>query len=204
MRAPLFPLPTTVLFPGARMPLHIFEPRYRRMLADALATDRRIAMGLAVDGGIRPLCGVGRIVRHEPFADGTSDIVLEGECRARILAVAKQEGGYLMADLDRLEETADPAGARGLAEPLRAVLEASFRAVHGEKGEPLLAGLLAGEEGAGRLADLAAELLLEHPMQRQRVLEALDPLERLRAAALPLGIRLAPPPPLPPSGPALN
>ena len=192
MRAPLFPLPTTVLFPGARMPLHIFEPRYRRMLADAIAGDGRIAMGLAVDGGIRPLCGLGRIVRHEPFEDGTSDIVLLGESRARILGTAPQ-GPYLMADLELLEEPSDPAGGSRLLEPLRALLESSLRTVHGKRGSELLESLLSGRPGVGGLADLAAELLLIQPIQRQQVLEALDPLERLRAVAGLLGVSPAPP-----------
>lgn len=193
MKAPLFPLPTTVLFPRMRMPLHIFEPRYRRMLADALAGDRRIAMGLSVgDGQVRPVCGVGRIIQHEPFADGTADIVLEGECRARILGVAP-EGPYLVADLEPLKEPGDPSGVAWLTEPLRATLEASLLSVHGEKGRPLLASLLAERPGAGGLADLAAELLLPHPLQRQKVLEALDPLARLRAAAGLLGVPLASP-----------
>ncbi len=200
MKVPLFPLPTTVLFPRARMPLHIFEPRYRRMLADALAADRRIAMGLAVGKDeIRPVCGVGRVVRHEAFADGTSDIVLEGECRARILGMALQ-GPYLTAELEHLEEAeaADLPPARRLAAALRSRLAVSLRAVHGQKGEALMGALLAERPGAGGLADLAAELLLAHPLQRQRVLEALDPLERLRAAAGLLGI------PLVSSGPSLN
>ena len=192
MQVPLFPLPTTVLFPRARMPLHIFEPRYRRMLADALASDRRIAMGLAVDGGIRPFCGVGRIVRHEPFGDGTSDILLEGECRARILEVAPR-GPYLVADLESLAEPPDPPGRSRLLEPLRARLEAALRGVHGEKGQALLETLLSERKGAGGLADLAAELLLPEPLQRQRVLEALDPSARLRAAAGLLGISPASP-----------
>ena len=47
---PLFPLPSVVLFPGVFLPLHIFEPRYRAMVADALATDRLIGMTLLRDG----------------------------------------------------------------------------------------------------------------------------------------------------------
>ncbi len=47
---PLFPLPSVVLFPGVFLPLHIFEPRYRDLVADALATDRLIGMVLLRDG----------------------------------------------------------------------------------------------------------------------------------------------------------
>ena len=47
---PIFPLPNVVLFPSVFLPLHIFEPRYRRMLADALSGDRIIGMVLLKDG----------------------------------------------------------------------------------------------------------------------------------------------------------
>ena len=47
---PIFPLPGVVLFPGVFLPLHIFEPRYREMVADALSTDRMIGMALLRDG----------------------------------------------------------------------------------------------------------------------------------------------------------
>ena len=47
---PLFPLPNVVLFPGGLLPLHIFEPRYRAMAADAIASDRRIGMVLLQPG----------------------------------------------------------------------------------------------------------------------------------------------------------
>ena len=49
-RIPLFPLPGVVLLPGALLPLHIFEPRYRAMVADALAGDRRIGMAMIRPG----------------------------------------------------------------------------------------------------------------------------------------------------------
>ena len=194
MKIPLFPLQTAVLFPRARMPLHIFEPRYRHMLADAIAADNRIAMGLAVGPDeIRLFCGVGRIVGHETFADGTSDIVLLGETRARILGLSP-EGPYLVADLEPFEEPSEPRGAERLATQLRTRLEAALRTVHGEKTGRLMETLLAERPGAGGLADLAAELLLANPLQRQRVLEALDPLDRLRALAGFLGIPPAPSP----------
>ena len=44
MRLSIFPLTGAVLFPGLQLPLHMFEPRYRALVSDALARDRRIAM----------------------------------------------------------------------------------------------------------------------------------------------------------------
>ena len=63
---PIFPLPSVVLFPGVFLPLHIFEPRYREMVSDALATDRMIGMTLLRPGwevdydGCPPVFGVDR------------------------------------------------------------------------------------------------------------------------------------------------
>jgi Lon protease-like protein len=92
-RIPLFPLPEVVLFPGTLLPLHIFEPRYRAMVADALEGDRTIGMAMMKPGWERagatpPIFGVGgagRIVEFEALPDGRSNIVLEGEFRYRIL-----------------------------------------------------------------------------------------------------------------------
>ena len=71
-RAPLFPLPTLVLFPHAAVPLHIFEPRYREMTADALAGERLLAVGLQPPstGVLAPIVGLGRIIAHERLDDG--------------------------------------------------------------------------------------------------------------------------------------
>jgi Lon protease-like protein len=84
-----FPLPGAMLYPGLQLPLHIFEPRYRAMVSDALVRDRRIGMiqpQRPEDGG--PLFAVGclgRIADVEALEDGRFNIVLEGESRFRII-----------------------------------------------------------------------------------------------------------------------
>ncbi|MDQ2870160.1 MAG: LON peptidase substrate-binding domain-containing protein [Acidobacteriota bacterium] len=90
---PLFPLPGVVLFPGTLLPLHIFEPRYREMVADALAGDRIIGMvklkaGLEEDEGdspIHPIGGAGEIIELEELEDGRYNILLEGRFRFQVL-----------------------------------------------------------------------------------------------------------------------
>jgi uncharacterized protein len=91
---PIFPLPSVVLFPGVFLPLHIFEPRYRDMVADALSTDRLIGMALLRAGweadydGRPPVFGVGctAVVTHcERLPDGRFNIILRGLDRFRIL-----------------------------------------------------------------------------------------------------------------------
>ncbi|HEY8492570.1 MAG TPA: LON peptidase substrate-binding domain-containing protein, partial [Myxococcota bacterium] len=91
---PLFPLPNVVLFPGARVPLHVFEPRYRQMTAHALAGERRIGIvairpeHLSEIMGDPPLFSVGCAGLVEQATrrdDGRYDIILRGTERFRIL-----------------------------------------------------------------------------------------------------------------------
>ena len=92
-RIPLFPLPGVVLLPGTTLPLHIFEPRYRAMVADALAGDRTIGMAMlkpgwessAEDPSIYSVGGAGEIVDSEKLDDGRYNIILEGRFRYRVV-----------------------------------------------------------------------------------------------------------------------
>src|SRR3954453_8232575 len=90
----LFPLPGVVLFPRAVLPLHVFEERYKIMMADALRGDRQIAMALLHPGwerdyyskpAIDPVVCVGRILSHERLPDGKYNLLLQGEARARVV-----------------------------------------------------------------------------------------------------------------------
>ena len=89
VRISIFPLPGAILFPGLQLPLHIFEPRYRALVKDALARDRRIGMiqpQRAAEGA--PLYAVGclgRIDEVEALEDGRFNLILEGEARFRII-----------------------------------------------------------------------------------------------------------------------
>ena len=85
MRLSIFPLSGAILFPGLQLPLHIFEPRYRALVADALARDRRIGMiqpQRPAEGAPLYRVGcVGRIGEVELMDDGRYNIVLQGEAR---------------------------------------------------------------------------------------------------------------------------
>ena len=88
-RLSIFPLAGALLFPRAQLPLHIFEPRYRALVTDALARDRRIGMIQPRDRGEPPalfdIGCVGRIAQVEALDDGRFNIVLEGLTRFRFL-----------------------------------------------------------------------------------------------------------------------
>ncbi len=85
-RVSLFPLPGALLFPGLQLPLHIFEPRYRALVSDALARDRRIALiqprEPEVKGAPPPALygvgGLGRIVEVQALEDGRFNLIVEG------------------------------------------------------------------------------------------------------------------------------
>jgi len=105
LRVPVFPLAGALLFPRAQLPLHIFEPRYRAMVRDALASDRLIAMIQPKDEDEPPTlfqvgC-LGRIGTCDELEDGRFNIVLEGLSRFRIAREATVDTLYRQVDADR-------------------------------------------------------------------------------------------------------
>ena len=89
MRLSIFPLTGALLYPGLQLPLHIFEPRYRAMVTDALARDRRIGMIQPQrpedDAPLFSIGCVGKIADVEALEDGRFNLLLEGESRFRVL-----------------------------------------------------------------------------------------------------------------------
>ena len=141
LRVPVFPLAGALLFPRSQLPLHIFEPRYRAMVRDALASDRLIAMvqpklvlsdapgGFERDAEEPPAlfevgC-IGQIGSCEELDDGRFNLVLEGLCRFRIAREAEVDTLYRKVDADRsgFDEAEDPV--LGLAQ--RAEVEREAR-----------------------------------------------------------------------------
>ncbi len=89
---PIFPLPDVTFFPHTLLPLHVFEARYRAMVIDVLARDRRLAVVKLQPGyeasyagkpAVHPVAGLGEIVSCERLATGRYNIMLKGECRLR-------------------------------------------------------------------------------------------------------------------------
>src|SRR6266498_3423213 len=87
---PVMTLPNTAFFPQALMPLHIFEPRYRQMLRDVLASNRIFAVAgmnlerLSEPGSFEPsyrVAGVGIVRACQKNDNGTSNLLLQGLCR---------------------------------------------------------------------------------------------------------------------------
>lgn len=190
----LFPLPDVVFFPETVLPLHVFEPRYRAMVADALAGDRRLAVvrlrpGWEKDYEGRPpihrVAGAGEIVQAERLADGRYNILLDGRMRVRIEEEEPADGrAYRTARAtvlaDQAPHPADRRFAQRLAD-LRAVharLLVSLGQMHADAiGRMTVAGL-----GPGAVVDRIVSAVVPDAGVRQRVLETLDLGERLDLA----------------------
>jgi len=118
---PLFPLPQTVFYPNTLLPLHIFEPRYRQMVADALEGERKIGMVLLSPGweanyfsqpAIATVGCLGEIEKHVRLEDGKYNLALKGINRFKI--VGETEGKpYRRAKIERLPEINDQILTRG-------------------------------------------------------------------------------------------
>ena len=137
LRVPVFPLAGALLFPRSQLPLHIFEPRYRAMTRDALASDRLIAMIQPREPGSKSGAGVeepsdlfeigciGRIGACDELDDGRFNLVLEGLSRFRIAREAEVDTPYRQVDADRSGFEEDPDQVLGIAQ--RAEVEREAR-----------------------------------------------------------------------------
>src|SRR5687767_1157699 len=109
---PIFPLPNVVLFPQVFLPLHVFEPRYREMTADALGGDRIIGMVLLRPGWegdydgrppVYPVGCAGVITHAERLSDGRYNIVLRGIEKFRIVSEDNSRS-YRVAEVEPIRE----------------------------------------------------------------------------------------------------
>ncbi|MGZ4872307.1 MAG: LON peptidase substrate-binding domain-containing protein [Candidatus Angelobacter sp.] len=100
---PLFPL-EIVLFPGAPLPLHIFEPRYKEMIGECLAQDRPFGMVRAKENALSAIgCSASIVTVIKKYEDGRLDIAAEGEQRFEIIQV-NQERSFLQAEVAFFED----------------------------------------------------------------------------------------------------
>jgi Lon protease-like protein len=106
-RLPIFPL-SVVLFPGNPLPLHIFEPRYRRMLTDVLSGERRFGLTPVAPAADTPLVGavgcVAEIRLNQELSDGRSNIVVIGGSRFIIAKLLEESTPYLVGRVEVFED----------------------------------------------------------------------------------------------------
>jgi len=100
---PLFPL-DVVLFPGTPLPLHIFEPRYKEMIAECLAQNRTFGVVRAIEQGLAEVgCTAEIVTVVKEYPDGRLDLVTEGRKRFELLAV-NEERSFLRAEVLMIDD----------------------------------------------------------------------------------------------------
>lgn len=188
---PLFPL-STVLLPGASLPLHVFEPRYRQLTTDLvneIVPDRRfgvvgIRQGWEVgDDNVDSMHDVGcsallQDVRQLP--EGRYDITSSGERRFRLLQIDREAAPYLMARVEWLPDTEPEAETARVSDRIVASARSAHERYHqtGLRSEPQEAP--SDDTELGNLAYALAEDCVLSPEDRQDLLAETDPLARLR------------------------
>lgn len=177
----LFPLPNLVMFPHVLQPLHVFEPRYREMVEDALNGDRLIAMALLKPGwemdyesrpAIYSAVCLGRVATYHRLADGRFNLLLEGLCRARVVDELAPKRLFREAQVEvcvdeyPVEGAATrPALERELVERFQANLPQAPEA------QEQLTQLLSSKLPLGVLTDVAAYSLELPLIDKQRLLD---------------------------------
>lgn len=175
---PLFPLPRVVLFPHAFLPLHIFEPRYRQMTAECLASHQHFILALtrAHEGsdlvpaseGIFEVGCLARIVRSEPLPDGRFHLLVQGQGAVRI----REEASTRPFRLARWEELPFDAGDGLRPNALAALEDSLYRFAARYDLSPQIKRLLDLElEPVVLLSTLGMALDLD-PVEKQFLLEA--------------------------------
>lgn len=117
---PVFPLPNLVFFPNTRLPLHIFEPRYRQLVRDALESHRQFGIALLKPGwetdydGSPPICEFGTLGSIENLVameDGRYNLVLAGIVRYRIIEAVVEAPYRIARVVAQPEQPASPVEA---------------------------------------------------------------------------------------------
>jgi Lon protease-like protein len=184
----IFPLPQVTLFPGAVLPLHVFEPRYRDLVREALASRRlfaiaRLQPGFESDYEGRPpvfdVCGVGFIESCTERADGRFDLGLRGLARVRIVSELPPLRAFRQVQAELLK---DAVAAPALVAAWQSKLTALWVRLAPHLPEPVrdLKALTRGADDAAAYSDRLAATLVADPEASQELLQELDPAERLR------------------------
>jgi hypothetical protein len=190
---PIFPLPSAVLLPYEVLPLHIFEPRYREMIADVLEHDRPLAIVQLAPGWegdyegrppVEPLCGAGFVTRHEKLPDGRYNILLRGMARLEIVSELPLRHLYREVRARRVHDTHTTAGHEEVAEAMESLRRMLFALCAARPGPAAsaLAHLATSASDASSLADIVSAALLTDFALRRGALVTLDPLKRLTLA----------------------
>lgn len=186
----VFPLPACVFFPNTMLPLHIFEPRYRAMTADALAGSRELSVAMLEAGyesdyhgrpPIHRVAGAGIIVGDERLPDGRYNLMLQGVDRVQVVEELATDRSYRTARVRRLADRYPAGGPERLgveAEALRRIFGKLIGAL--PEAPDTLVDMAARAPSPGALADMIASVAVPDAAIKQSLLECLDVAERLQ------------------------
>ncbi|WP_242360406.1 LON peptidase substrate-binding domain-containing protein [Anaeromyxobacter sp. SG17] len=186
----VFPLHGVAVLPGTPTPFHVFEPRYKALVKDALAGDRVVAIPALYTKAdaqrlrprLKPICGAGIIEAEQEYPDGRYDILVRGLARVRLVEEHVTEKAYREWKAEILEEIWPQGGAAALVPELEAlrqlVYELSTR-LPAESGAPQLAEAVAQMSDPSAIVDLVGAAVVSDPESRQKVLEELAVARRL-------------------------
>ena len=190
---PIFPLPSAVLLPFEMLPLHIFEPRYRQMIADVLDAERPLAIAQLSPGwegtyegrpSVEPICGVGVVTRSERLPDGRFNILVRGMARIEIVEELEPRKLYREVRARLLNDNMSRVPVADMAEDMESLRRMLFALCAARPGPAAsaLAQLAARATTPSALADIVAAALFSEPERRHKALVTLDAAERLALA----------------------
>lgn len=185
---PLFPLPRVVLFPGTKIPLQVFEPRYRQMVADAERADRLIGLVLlrgaeASDSGksdIHEVACLGQMRHVQLLPDGRYLLQLVGLRRAKIRRELSTGTPYRMAQVELLEDFLNPLENEAPTSFAESVMESFNRVLRDLTDLPGNVLSIRKEVPPGLLIDVMSYYLPSEAIIKQRLLEETDVYRRGR------------------------
>lgn len=166
-RARVFPLPNLVMFPHVMQALHIFEPRYRAMIEEAIETDRLVALGVLAAGWendyegrppLRQTACLCRIATHQKTKQGTYNVLVLGVRRLRLLRELPPKKIFRVVEGELLDDElpadAAPAAAAALQQELLDAFKRSMPKIPNAYEQ--LDELLGSQITLGMLADIVA------------------------------------------------
>lgn len=200
---PVMTLPNATLFPQALLPLYIFEPRYRQMLADALATNRMFTVVMQKPDCTReipmPVAGVGLIRVAVSHRDGTSHLILQGIARVELEETVRYKPYRVQRIRPLQTPPCDSVAADALLAKVRELLEERLQlglpfpfptmpksesAINAPKAPVIspkeILTYLDSIRNPEQAADMVSCAVLPNPRERQEILETVDVESRLR------------------------
>jgi Lon protease-like protein len=199
LRIPIFPLPEVVFFPETVLPLHVFEPRYRQLVADCLAGDGWMGVAMLRPGWekdyqgrppVQAIAGAGEIIQAERLTDGRYNILQHGRARVRILSEEPPDGRlYRVVRAEQLETRGPQADDRTFGARLQElrIAHARLLVALGQSHPDVVGRLTVAGSTRGAAIDRIVSAVVPDAEMRQRLLEAVDVSERLDLAVGALG-----------------